>query len=115
MPAIYLVVLVPALVGTALAVAAYSAPFGTTGVGGTPGALLALLGAGAVFLGALLAMSPGLRGWLRRLLDVLLLVGSALTALAAWFLMQLPFAVAMALAGVGAVVAMILRPQRRLA
>lgn len=115
MPASYLLVFVPALVGAALAAIAYFAPIGITGVEGTAGALLALVGAGAVTLGALLAMAPGLRGWPRGLLDVLLFVGAALTSLAAWFLMQVPFAIAMALAALGLLAAIVLRPRRRIA
>lgn len=111
----YLLVLVPALVGTVLAALAYVGPGETTGVEGTAGALLALVGAAAVALGSLLAMAPGLRGWPRGLLAALLFVGAGLTALAAWFLMQVPLAAAMALAALGALVAPALRPRRRLA
>lgn len=112
MSASYLPVFLPALVGTILAGIAYFAPIGITGVEGTAGALLALVGAAAVALGALLAMAPGLRGWLRGLLDALLFVGAALTALAAWFLMQVPVAIAMAVASVGVLLALMLRSGR---
>lgn len=77
----YLLAFLPALVGTMLGGVAYMQP--GSGVDGTVGALLALIGAAAVTLGSLLAMLPGLRGVLRGLLDALLFLGAALTALAA--------------------------------
>lgn len=101
MRASYALVVVPALVGVALGAVAYFAPFGATGVEGTPGALLALIGAVAVTLGGLLAMASGPRSRWRGLLNALIALGAALTALAAWFLMQYPFAVAMLLALLG--------------
>lgn len=101
MRATYAFVLVPALVGTALAANAYFGPFGTTGVEGTLGALLALIGAAAVTLGALLAMASRPRSGWRGLLNILLALGAGLTALAAWFLMQYALAVAMLLAFLG--------------
>jgi quinoprotein glucose dehydrogenase len=71
-----------------------------TGVDGTPGALLALVGAVAVWLASLALAVPGLRGWLRGLIRFLAILGAVLTAVAAWFLMQNLFAGAMALAAV---------------
>lgn len=89
----YVLVLVPALCGVALAGVAY---LGThTGVDGTLGALLALVGACAVMAGALVALLVPMRAGLLAALDVLLVVGALLTALAAWFLMQDLFLVAM--------------------
>jgi len=107
----YLLVLLPALVAALLGGMAYIRP--DSGVDGTGGALLALIGAAAVAVGAALAMLPGVRGWLRGLLDALLFIGAALTALAAWFLMQDAFAIAMALAALGVLVALALRPRSR--
>ncbi|WP_372423978.1 outer membrane protein assembly factor BamB family protein [Salinarimonas chemoclinalis] len=92
----YALVLVPALCGAALAGVAY---FGShTGVDGTLGALLALVGAGAVAAGALVALLVPMRPGLLAALDGLLVVGALLTALAAWFLMQDLFVAAMLLA-----------------
>jgi len=110
----YLLVLLPALVAAVLGGIAYIRP--DSGVDGTGGALLALAGAAAVAVGALLAMLPGVRGGLLGLLDALLLLGAALTALAAWFLMQDAFAIAMALAALGLLLALAFRSRpRRLA
>jgi hypothetical protein len=113
-PASYTLVFVPALSGTALGAIAYLGPFGTTGVEGTPGALLALVGAGAVALDAVVAIATGVRGWMGGLLDLLLGSGSALTALAAWFLMQQGFAMAMGLAFLGLLVAILVPGRRRM-
>lgn len=107
----YVLVLLPALAGAALGAFAYLSP--NTGVDGTAGALLALAGAAAVALGALLALLPAVRGWARGLLGVLIGLGAALTAVAAYFLMQYAFAVAMALAVLGLLLATALPPQRR--
>lgn len=114
MPASHLLVFVPGLVGTVLAAIAYFAPFGITGVEETAGALLALVGAGAVTLGALLALAPSVRGGVLALLNALIGLGALLTALAAWFLMQDAFAAAMALAVLGLLAALAM-PGRRIA
>jgi hypothetical protein len=111
----YLFVLVPAVVGVALGLVAYFAPFGTTGVDGTPGALLALIGAIATTAGAALAMAPSVCGRWLSTLHALLFVAAALTAVAASFLMQTAFAVAMAIAALGAPLALAARPRRRAA
>ena len=108
----YALVLLPALVGAVLGAIAYFSP--DTGVDGTPGALLALIGALAVTLGALLAMVPSVRGWALGLLNFLLGLGALLTTAAAYFLMQYLFAAAMALAFVGLFVILIVRSRRRL-
>lgn len=107
----YWLVAAPAAVGAALGALAY---FGEdTGVDGTAGALIALVGAVAVFAGALLALSgPQSRGW-RTTLDVLLALGSVLTAFAAWMLMQYAFAAAMALSAVGLAIAILGTSRRR--
>lgn len=91
--------LVPAAVGVLLGAIAYLGS--ETGVDGTPGALLALIGAVAVSIGNLLAMSARLGGGMRWTLDALIGLGAFLTAVAAWFLMQYAFAVAMVLALLG--------------
>ncbi|WP_176559456.1 hypothetical protein [Rubellimicrobium roseum] len=109
----YLLVLLPATVSAVLGGAAYIRP--DSGVDGTGGALLALAGAVAVAVGALIALTAVLRGALRGVLDALLFLGAALTAVAAWFLMQDAFAAAMALAALGVLIAVLLRPRRRLA
>jgi quinoprotein glucose dehydrogenase len=111
----YALVLAPALAGVVLAGIAYFAPGTNTGVDGTPGALLALIGAVAVTLGALLSMTPAVQGLGLRLLNFLLGLGALLTATAAYFLMQYAFAVAMALALIGLVVALTLHTTRRIA
>ena len=108
-------VLLPALVGVVLAAVAYFALNGNTGVSGTPGALLALIGAVSVTLGAFIAMMPRVRGWFLKLLNALLGLGALLTAAAAYFLMQYPFAVAMALAFLGLLAILVIRSSRRTA
>lgn len=107
----YALVLLPSLVGVALGGFAYFVP--ATGVNGTIGALLALLGAVAVALAAALAMMPAVRGGVLTLLDVLIALGAVLTALAAFFLMQYAFMVAMLLAALAVPVAIVTRPIRR--
>jgi hypothetical protein len=67
-----------------------------TGVTGTAGVVLALVGSLAVGLGVLLLLRPGRR--LRRVLVPLVVLAAALTALAGWFLMQWGLAVAMLVA-----------------
>lgn len=88
--------LLASLLAAALAAWALLAP--ETGVTGTLGAGLALGGAAAVALGALLLLAPGLGTGLRRLLLALALPGAALTAVAGWFLMQWGVAGAMLVA-----------------
>ncbi|EPX87656.1 hypothetical protein ruthe_00362 [Rubellimicrobium thermophilum DSM 16684] len=103
-----------ALAGSALAAMAFLGP--ETGVEGTSGALLALVGALVVALGAGLALWRGLRGFWRILLDGFLLIAAALTALAAWFLMQPLLAAAMVLALLAVLVSLVTlvsHPQRR--
>lgn len=100
----YAAVALPALAGAVLAGVAYFTP--NTGVDGTVGALLALVGAAAVTLGSLLAMSHDVRGGWLTTLDILLGIGALLTATAAYFLMQYGCAIAMVLAFAGLVAAM---------
>jgi quinoprotein glucose dehydrogenase len=103
----FALVAVPAAIGAVLGAIAY---FGVeTGVDGTGGALVAMLGAVAVALAAVLRMAVR-RG--RVVLDILIAIGAALTAFAAWMLMQDAFAVAMLVSLVGLVVALV-APRRR--
>lgn len=99
----FILVLLPALAGAILGSLAYFTQ--NTGVDGTVGALLALIGAAAVAIGALLAMVPGVRGGFLKFLNLLLGLGALLTAVAAYFLMQYYFAAAMGLALLGLVAA----------
>ncbi|MFW6413274.1 MAG: hypothetical protein ACOC0V_03985 [Oceanicaulis sp.] len=85
-----------ALIGAILAAFAYFAP--DTGVDGTIGALLALIGAVCVTIGAGLAALPKVHGPVLAILTVLIGLGAVLTAIAAWFLMRYGFAAVMALA-----------------
>ena len=108
----YLVVALFSAIGVGFGAWAY---FGTeTGVDGTEGALLALLGALAVMLCALLVVQAEPAGKGRVALDVLMGLGAILTSFAAWMLMQYIFAAAMALAFVALIVAAT-RPVRRIA
>jgi quinoprotein glucose dehydrogenase len=98
---------VPAAIGAVLGAYAY---FGSeTGVDGTGGALLAMLGAAAVALAGLVRPAVGLG---RVLLDILIALGAALTAFAAWMLMQDAFALAMLASLIGLAVALLV-PSRR--
>jgi hypothetical protein len=104
----YALVAAPAALGAVLGALAY---FGAdTGVDGTGGALLALIGAVAVTAGALVGMAPLSRG-VRVTLNVLLVLGTVLTAIAAWMLMQPLFTAAMVASALGLVAA--LAPRRR--
>lgn len=83
-----------AAAGITFAALAY---FGTaSGVDGTTGALLALLGSLAVTVAALVCLAELPHG-VNITLNVLLLLGAVLTAFAAWMLMQYLFAAAMVL------------------
>ena len=72
-----------------------------TGVAGTPGAILAVIGALATLLGTLILLlgRPGL--FVRRTIFGLSLLAAILTALAAWFLMQNILAIVMVVAALG--------------
>lgn len=91
-----LISVLAALAGVALAAYAWLAE--GTGVTGTPGALLALVGAVAVWIAAMVMGLPSVRGGLHMTLRVLAVLAGALTALAAWFLMQNVLAAVMAVA-----------------
>ncbi len=75
-----------ALVGVALAAFGALAP--DTGVNGTLGAYLALLGALAVTVAVLILIAAKPGSGVRDLLIVAILLAASLTAIAAWFLMQ---------------------------
>jgi drug/metabolite transporter (DMT)-like permease len=107
----YALVAAPAALGVFLGAAAYLGD--DTGVDGTAGALLALFGAAAVTVAALVAIAPMPRG-LRTTLNVLLVLGAVMTAFAAWMLMQPLFAAAMAASALGLVAALAV-PRRRVA
>ena len=107
----FIPVIVLGAVGTALAAYAYLSS--TTGVTGTPGALLALIGAVAVTSGSLLAAFSHLGGAVYGLLVFLIALAAVLTALAAFFLMQYGLAVVLALALVGLLVAVLLPASQR--
>lgn len=103
--------LLSALTGVVLGGIAWWKP--ESGVDGTPGALLALAGAVFVAIGVLLALTWQLSASLGPVLNALTGLGAALTAIAAWFLMQYAFAAAMVLALFGFAVALGLSRQRR--
>ncbi|MGF7158775.1 hypothetical protein FHS85_000385 [Rhodoligotrophos appendicifer] len=91
----FLASLLFSVIGLGLALAAYAAPLGNTGVDGSLGALLALIGAGVTAAGTgllVLGVMPN-RGVL--VFVFVLLLAAGLTAVAAWFLMQFVFAAAM--------------------
>jgi drug/metabolite transporter (DMT)-like permease len=109
----FIPVIVLGAVGCALSAYAYLS--NDTGVAGTPGALLALIGAAAVTVGSVIAALTALGRPLFFLLAFLIALAAVLTALAAFFLMQYGLTVVMALAFVGLLVAVLLpAPQRRL-
>lgn len=88
--------IIPAAVGAIIALLAFIAPFGNTGVDGTLGAGLAVLGSVAVTaMIGVMAASPRTRGWFLTL-SVLAALVALLTALAAFFLMQTLLLIAMA-------------------
>lgn len=105
-----LAVALPAAVGCGLAAYAYLADW--TGVTGSAGALLALIGAVAVFIGVILSAFTERRGALFGVLAFLIGRGAALTAVARFFLIQYGLATAMALAVVG-LIFVLLRPATR--
>lgn len=92
-------VAVPAVLGCGFAAYAYFAA--RTGVTGSEGALLALIGALAVMLGSLVAGFTKRRGAVFGMLAFLIALGAVLTAVAGFFLMQYGLATAMALTIVG--------------
>lgn len=102
------VAIVASVVGLGLALTAYMMK--GTGVDGTAGALLAVIGAAATLIGLLLVPSQRLGRTLHGLLGGLTVLASVLTALAAWFLMQDALTIAMAVASL-VTLAVVLRPR----
>lgn len=100
----------PAAVGCGFAAYAYLAD--RTGVTGSAGALLALIGAVAVFIGVILSAFTERRGTLFGVLAFLIGLGAALTAVAGFFLMQYGLAASMVSAVVG-LMFVLLRPATR--
>ncbi len=90
------ITIVPALVGATVALIAFFAPLGNTGVDGTLGAGLAVAGsiATTVLIGVMVAR-PLSRGWFVTL-TILAMIVALLTAIAAFFLMQTLLLIAMA-------------------
>lgn len=107
---IFLFALLPAMAGVVLGGIAWFKP--ETGVAGTPGALLAAVGALFVAVGIILTMTSRLSGRASWILKLLTGLGAALTAIAAWFLMQYAFAIAMTLALLGLALAITRSSQR---
>lgn len=106
----YTLALVPAAIGAVLGAVACFAP--GTGVTGTAGAILALIGAVAATVGSGLALAVRMPRGIARTLDVLTLFAAMLTAIAAYFLMQTMFATTMLLACVGLIAAATLSGRR---
>lgn len=100
-------VALPAVLGCGFA--AYALFADGTGVTGTEGAVLALIGAGAVALGTGAVWLTDGRGAVYVTLAVLIALGAVLTAVAGYFLMQYGLAAAMALTLVG-LVFVLMRP-----
>lgn len=92
---------VPAVVGCGFAAYAYFAH--GTGITGSAGALLALIGGLAAVIGILVAGLTARQGAAFNILACLVALGAALTAVAGFFLMQYGVAAAMALTLVGIV------------
>ncbi len=94
------------VMGVLLALNAYAAPFGNTGVDGSIGALLAVIGAGTAALGAgllVLGKLPHRLVWI-----AILVMVAVLTSLAAYFLMQFVLAGVMAAAALALILASLL-------
>jgi hypothetical protein len=90
------IAILASVVGLGLALAAFGLE--GTGVNGTAGALLAVIGSGATLIGLLVLLSTRLSRRLYPVLAVLTLLAAGLTALAGWFLMQDALTIAMAIA-----------------
>lgn len=90
---------ITSLIGLALAI--YAWLFEGTGVTGTPGALLAVIGAGCTFLATAVMTVFAMRSGAKWAVAVLGGLAAFLTAVAAWFLMQNPLAAVMALTCAG--------------
>ncbi|WP_019955025.1 hypothetical protein [Yoonia vestfoldensis] len=98
MDRIFFPALLLSVIGAILGLIAFFGPFGNTGVDGTVGAGLALLGSVTITLIVIIVMIwQPLGGW-RLTLCALAMFAAFLTAIAAFFLMQYMLAFAMALA-----------------
>ena len=104
-----------ALVGIVFAGIACFAPLGNTGVDGSLGALLALIGTVATALGAGLLAFASLSPRWRTLLLVLSVTAAVLTAIAGYFLLQFALAGVMAAAALALVLGVFLNPRRSMA
>ena len=111
----FFIPLAPAVIGLILALIAYAAPLGNTGVNGSTGALLALLGALATAAGIVIVMMPSVRHRVWGSLNILVLLGAGLTAVAAYFLMQYGFAIIMVATCLGLILAIAMSMRRRAA
>lgn len=114
MKLLYLLALLLALVGTLFAGIAYLAPFGNTGVDGSLGALLALVGTAASAGGIVIVLTTSLGRPLLITLYGLIILAAILTSVAAYFLLQLVVMGAMAATVIVLVIAIALRPNRRI-
>lgn len=114
MKTLYLAAFLAALVATLFAGIAYFAPFGNTGVDGSIGALLALIGAAASGAGILIVLTANPSGPWRSTLNILTIVAALLTALAAYFLLQFVVMLAMGATVILLVIAIALRLNRRM-
>lgn len=106
----YVFALVPAAFGSALG--GYACYASSTGVTGTAGAILALIGALAATTGSALGLAIRMSRWIARTIDVLTFLAALLTAIAAYFLMQTTFAIVMLFACAGLVAAVALSSER---
>ncbi len=109
----YLVALVLSIVGVVFSGIAYFAPFGNTGVDGSIGALLALVGAVASAACIVIGLATRVHGpWLTAL-NILVIVAAILTAVAAYFLLQHVVMFTLAVAAIAVVIAISWPANRR--
>jgi hypothetical protein len=102
------IAILASVVGLGLALAAFGLE--GTGVTGTAGAFLAVIGSAATLIGLAFLVAGRLSvGWYR-VLATLTVLAAGLTALAGWFLMQDALTIAMAVAFVASL-AVALRPR----
>ncbi|MFN7104079.1 MAG: hypothetical protein ACK4N1_15810 [Pseudorhizobium sp.] len=114
MKMIYLTAFLLASMGALFSGIAYFAPFGNTGVDGSLGALLTLIGAVSSAAGLLIILTTKITGSLLSALSVLIILAAILTALAAYFLLQFVVVLAMAATLVALVMAIALPENRRI-
>jgi hypothetical protein len=109
----YLVALVLSIIGVVFSGIAYFAPFGNTGVDGSIGALLALVGAVATAAGIVIGLATKIHGPLLTALNILVIVAAILTSLAAYFLLQFVVMFTLAIAAIAVVIAISWPANRR--